>query len=114
ADSLGVHATGDTLTGEYDVVVDAVGTSITRSIAVKSIRPAGTALWLGLEDEGTDIDVRSLIRSERSVITSFCYTDADFAAALSIASRSDASWVDLVPLHSGVEAFTELMNGRTD
>ncbi|MGV3713101.1 MAG: zinc-dependent alcohol dehydrogenase [Pseudolysinimonas sp.] len=111
---LGVHGASGKLGDGYDVVVDAVGTSATRAMAVNSTRPAGAALWLGLEDEDTDIDVRALIRTERSVLTSFCYRDDDFADAVRVAATVDAGWVELVPLEDGPAAFTALMNGRTE
>lgn len=103
------------LTGEeLHAVIDAVGKSITRHASTEKIRPGGVAMWLGLEDPGNDIDVRAFIRSEKSIRTSFCYTNDDFAEAVRIAAQIDASFVEVRPLADGAETFYQLMAGRTD
>lgn len=111
---LGADRVFRDLEEEYDLVIDAVGKSATRRSALERIRPGGVALWLGLEEPDADVDVRAAIRSEKSIRTSFCYTDADFGAAVRIAATVDASWVELRALSEGAETFYELMSGRTD
>lgn len=114
AAKLGAADTVRDLREEYDLVIDAVGKAVTRRSSVQRLRPGGRALWLGLEDVEDDVDVRALIRSEKSIRTSFCYTDDDFAEAVRIGGETDASWVDVRPLASGVDVFYDLMSGRTD
>lgn len=114
ARQLGAREAGPTLDGEYDVIFDAVGSGATRRASVELIRPGGTAVWLGLHDEDPGFAALAAIRSEKTVRTSFSYTDPDFRRAIAIAGDCPTDWVTSYPLESGVEIFTELMNGRSD
>ncbi len=59
-------------------------------------------------------DGQEIVREEKSVIGSYCYTAADFFAALELAAKIPADWMMRFPLEQGVEVFNELMAGRTD
>ncbi len=72
------------------------------------------AVWLGLIGEQAEFDSQHLVRMEKRVQGSFCYTDADFRNAIALAGRVDLSWVQPFPLAEGVEIFMQLMDGRTD
>lgn len=109
AESAGADSLAETLVGEYDVVFDAVGLGQTRRAAVESIRPGGTAVFLGLHSDDPGFDGRDIIRNEKQVIGSFCYTDADFSEAVPLRSAVRPEWLDERPLDEGVEAFTELL-----
>ncbi len=114
AKRMGATNVGPELTGEYDVVFDAVGAAPTRKASVELVRPGGAAVWIGLHSEDPGFGGLGLIRTEKAVFGSFAYTDHDFRQALRLAETTDASWVTSYPLEDGVEIFTELMNGRTD
>ncbi|HWL44422.1 MAG TPA: alcohol dehydrogenase catalytic domain-containing protein [Ilumatobacter sp.] len=114
ADLIGASSTGVALQGEYDVVFDAVGSAGTRRASVEHIRPGGAAVWLGLHAEEPGFDGLGLIRMEKSVLGSFCYTDRDFRQAITMAASIDPFWVATYALDAGVDIFNELMNGRTD
>ncbi|GMA95400.1 hypothetical protein GCM10025881_22240 [Pseudolysinimonas kribbensis] len=43
------------------------------------------------------------------MIGSFCYTDADFAAAVELVGHVRREWYEVRPLSEGVEAFTRLL-----
>ncbi|MET9340495.1 fumarylacetoacetate hydrolase family protein [Nonomuraea sp. NPDC003804] len=80
AGRLGADAAVAELTGEYDVIFDAVGAAThERSLAL--LRPGGVAVWLGLADPVAGFDAAALVRGEKRVLGSFAYTDADFATA---------------------------------
>ena len=114
AEQLGATSVGRTLDGEFDLVIDAVGVAATRAASVELVRPGGTAVWLGLHDEEPGFASLPFIRHEKSVHGSFCYTHADFAAALRLAPHLDTSWVTPMALTDGVRVFEELMRGRVD
>ncbi len=114
AGRLGASWTGPALEGEFDLVMDAVGSAATRRAAVELARPGGSAVWLGLHGTDPGFDGLALIREEKSVLASFCYTDQDFRAALGLASAIDPWWVTSRPLSEGADLFMELMDGRTD
>jgi threonine dehydrogenase-like Zn-dependent dehydrogenase len=108
--TAGADAIGERLDGEFDVVFDAVGTGGTRAAAVDAIRPDGTAVFIGLHSDDPGFRGRDIIRNEKRVIGSFCYTDADFAAAVGLVSRVRREWYEVRPLAEGVDAFTRLLS----
>jgi threonine dehydrogenase-like Zn-dependent dehydrogenase len=111
ASRLGAGAGGPSLEGEYDVVIDAVGSAATRAASVGHQRPGGTAIWLGLADEEPGFDANALVRSEKRVLGSFAYSDEEFAQATAMIREWDLAWAAGYPLAEGAEVFTELMNG---
>lgn len=112
AESLGLPVT-TALSGEYDVVFDAVGAEPTRAASIERCRPAGTAVWIGLASDDVHFAGNPLVRQEKRVIGSFAYTPADFAAAVAMAGDLDLSWTKEVPLSQADSMFYALANGDT-
>jgi threonine dehydrogenase-like Zn-dependent dehydrogenase len=108
---LGAEAGGPALAGEYDVVVDAVGSAATRAASVAHQRPGGTAIWLGLADPDPGFDANALVRSEKLILGSFAYSDGEFARAMTLIQEWDLTWAADYPLAAGAQIFTDLMNG---
>jgi threonine dehydrogenase-like Zn-dependent dehydrogenase len=111
---LGADSAAQELTGEFEVIIDAVGAVATRRASLERLRPAGTAVWLGLLDAEAGFDARDLIRMEKRVVGSFAYSSDDFRDAVMLASEVDLSWWTPFDLSDGVRIFGELMNGRSD
>ena len=111
ATKLGVTEVSDRLSGEFDAIVDTVGTAGTRAESVSLLRPGGTAVWMGLHGPEDAVDGQAMIRSEKRVITSFCYSPADYTAATDVVTRLDMAWGESVPLGDGVDAFLGLTKG---
>ena len=111
AQRLGAQVAGPGLSGEYDVVIDAVGSAATRAASVAHQRPGGVAVWLGLAEEEAGFDANALIRSEKRVIGSFAYRDEEFAQAMSRIQDWDLTWAAGYPLAAAAGIFTDLMNG---
>ena len=109
ADAAGADAVGAALEGEFDVIFDAVGTGDTRRISVESVRPGGVAVFVGLHSDVPGFDGRDIVRNEKHILGTFCYTDPDFAAAANLVDRVRPEWFGVRPLSEGVEAFTELL-----
>jgi threonine dehydrogenase-like Zn-dependent dehydrogenase len=100
--------------GEYDVIVDAVGSAVTRAQSVACQRPGGAAVWLGLLDTDAGFDGQDLVRGEKQVFGSFAYSDEEFRRATELVGGWDLSWVSAYPLTAGADIFTSLMNGGQD
>jgi threonine dehydrogenase-like Zn-dependent dehydrogenase len=111
AQRLGAEVADPGLSGEYDVVMDAVGSAATRAASVAHQRPGGVAIWLGLAEEEAGFDANALIRSEKRVLGSFAYSDEEFAQAMSRIQDWDLTWAAGYPLAAAAEIFTDLMNG---
>ena len=105
---------GQELEGEYDVVIDAVGSEETRRASIAHLRPAGTAVWIGLHGPEAGFDALALVRSEQRVQGSFAYVDRDFRAALTLLKGLRVDWTTNVLLRDGVEAFEELLDAPGD
>jgi threonine dehydrogenase-like Zn-dependent dehydrogenase len=111
AQRLGAEVAAPGLSGEYDVVIDAVGSAATRAASVAHQRPGGVAVWLGLAEEEAGFDANALIRSEKRILGSFAYSDEEFAEAMSRIQDWDLTWAAGYPLAAAAEIFTDLMNG---
>ena len=114
AERLGAARCESELSGEYDVVVDAVGSAATRAASVDTLGPASTAVWLGLADPDAAFDGSDLVRMERRVVGSFAYDPEDFAEAVSLAPGLDLSWASAVPLEDSQRVFMQLADGASE
>ena len=113
AAARGLGAAAGELRGEYDVVIDAVGSAATRAKSVAHQRPGGVAVWLGLAEEEAGFDANALVRGEKQVLGSFAYSDEEFAGAMALLRNTNLDWTASYPLAQGAAIFTELMNGAT-
>lgn len=110
ARAAGVAHTAERLDGEFDVIVDAVGSAATRATSTELLVPGGSAVWIGLHGADAGFDGLALIRGERRVLGTFAYLERDFARALEIVAQLDTStWVRDEPLEDGVEVFLDLL-----
>lgn len=100
----------------FDLVIDAVGGGVTRDTAMSAIKPGGIFVHIGLMDEKGSLDIRKLTLFEVSLIGVYCYTMADFRAAVQAIDEGllgDLSWIETRPLADGAQAFDDLHNERT-
>jgi 2-desacetyl-2-hydroxyethyl bacteriochlorophyllide A dehydrogenase len=101
-------------TMEY--VIDAVGSKITRQMALQAIRPGGTVMHIGLQDWASEIDMRKLTLAEITLLGTYTYTTADLRATVELLSQGvfgDLSWVETMPMSEGDRAFAALHEGKT-
>jgi threonine dehydrogenase-like Zn-dependent dehydrogenase len=111
---LGAATVTPRLTGEFDVIVDAVGAAATHRISLDVLRPGGVAVWIGLLSADAAFDGQEIVRSEKRVLGSYCYRPDEFVEALRMADRLPLDWTSSYPLEHGARIFTQLMNGRQD
>ena len=99
----------------YQYVVDAVGRKVTRDMAVHALAPRGVLMHIGLQDWGTEVNMRKITLSELVVLGTYTYTFADLqatVAALDEGIFGDLSWVEQRPLDEGPQAFRDLAAGK--
>ncbi len=102
--------------GRFDLVMDAVGSTATRSAAVAATRQGGVIAHVGLQDRAGDLDARRLTLAEITFLGVYTYTDADLRASLAALhdGRLGAlDWVEERPLAEGGLAFLDLDRGAT-
>jgi threonine dehydrogenase-like Zn-dependent dehydrogenase len=114
AERMGASHCTSRLEGEYDVVVDAVGSRQTRAAALEGLRPGGTSIWLGLAEADSGFDGNGLVRAEKRVVGSFAYSPQDFTAAVAMASGLDLGWSTAIRLEDSQRIFMELAHGAPD
>lgn len=105
----------DALPGGAVSVIDAVGSSATRALAMQLVRPGGRIIYIGLHDESSPLAANYLVRQEVTVQGSFSYTRADFARAIDLLADGvvapSADWVAERPLGDGADVFAGLLDG---
>lgn len=111
ARAAGVSDASAALEGEFDVIFDAVGLAGTRAASVSLLRPGGTAVWIGLHAAEPGFDGLAFIRTEKRVLSTFCYHDQDYGAAIESAADLDPSWLATFPLERGPGIFYDLLKG---
>ena len=100
----------------FDLIIDAVGGSITRKLAIQSVKPGGTILHIGLMDSEGVLDSRKLTLSEIAFIGVYTYTPDDLKAAIEVLHSGilgKLEWIETYSLAKGPKAFEDLHNGRT-
>lgn len=100
--------------GEAEVTFDTVGIEVTRAGAIDHLTPGGTAVFVGLHDDVNPFSFYGLILQERQVRGSYCYSDEDFARAVSLCGEVPDDFVARIPLHEGGSAFEALAGGSTE
>ncbi|HTK07464.1 MAG TPA: galactitol-1-phosphate 5-dehydrogenase [Ktedonobacteraceae bacterium] len=100
----------------FDVVIDAVGATITRTQALQVVMPGGHIVFIGLHDEASPLAANYLVRQEITISGSFSYDRADFEEALTFLKQgifqSGTNWLEERPLAAGGDAFAELVGGQ--
>lgn len=100
------------------VVIDAVGLEITRRAAVDGLERGGTAVFVGLHEDGAAFSGNDLVREERTVRGCFAYAADDFRTAAGWLAGGvlpdRRSWLSERPLEAGPSGFEELVNGEPD
>ena len=97
-----------------DLVLDAVGAQATRSLALRLLRPAGQAVYVGLAADDTTLGFHDVVRSQLTLQGSYAYTMDDFEVAFEWLVSGQASLGELAavrPLDDGPDAFAALAGG---
>lgn len=99
----------------FELVIDAVGSSVTRKAALAAVRPGGVMMHIGLQDWASEIDMRKLTLAEITLLGTYTYSMADLRATVALLARSafgSLAWVERRPLSQGAQAFDDLHHGR--
>lgn len=97
-----------------DIVVDAVGSTDSRQVAIQAVRSGGKVVWIGLHHADTMVPANHIVRSEIVIAGSFAYIPVDFQQAVGILAEGrvklDGSWLDERPLDACEQAFIQLVD----
>lgn len=98
-----------------DIVVDAVGRTVTTAQALNVVRPGGAVVLIGLQQNSYGLASYDIILPEKQVIGSYAATQKDMATALQLMAEGKvdvSSWVNYYPLEEGVAAFKDMLAAR--
>lgn len=101
--------------GEFPLIVDAVGLRATRIAASAHAAPGGMILHIGLAEDTGGLDIRRMTLQEITFMGTYAYTAADFretAASLFDGRLGSLDWMEERPLSAGAAAFGDLKSGR--
>lgn len=101
--------------GDYDVILDCVGSGHTRAMACEQVRPGGVISHVGLQNNDEGLDTRRLTLQEVTWLGNYCYSHADMEAALQLlvdGQLGDLSWLEQRSLRDGAQAFRDLHEGQ--
>jgi alcohol dehydrogenase len=104
----------DLPTDSFELVIDAVGAGVTRSLGSRVVAPGGIFAHIGLMDSREGLDIKKVTLQEVSLIGIYTYTRGDFTAtvgALAGGMFGDLDWVETRPLSDGPRAFADLDKG---
>lgn len=113
-DACGQHAI-EAATGQYGMVVDAVGFAATRATASIHVEPGGVIVHVGLGEDTGGLDIRRMTLQEITFIGTYTYTAQDFrdtAQAIFEGRLGPLDWIETRPLSEGDAAFADLRAGR--
>jgi L-iditol 2-dehydrogenase len=94
-----------------DLVVDAVGSAITKKASLEALRPGGATIWIGLHENSITMDSYGVTLPEKQVFGTYAAKIEDLQAALDLmgSGRVDPTpWVQAFPLEEGVNAFMRM------
>ena len=110
-----VNSADDFAARSAHYVVDAVGIEATWSAGLRSVRPGGVVIVVGLGQMSGAVQVGDMIRSGITLKGSYAYSRRDFADALALLARVpiNTTWLERTPLRDGPAAFDALARETT-
>jgi len=100
-----------------DIVVDAVGASVTKKTSLDALRPGGVTVWIGLHENALTFDSYNVTLPEKQVLGTYAAKLEELRQALDLmaSGRVDAlTWVKRFPLEEGVTAFRRMLAAKGD
>ena len=98
-----------------DLVLDAVGSGLTRAAASRLTRQGGVISHIGLQDNAEGLDVRRITLQEITFLGNYTYNDQDCSAALDLLNRNalgkEYPWLECRLLEEGAKAFQDIDQG---
>lgn len=107
----GIEEVGESLGGTFDATVEAVGHHTARAASLERLQAGGVTLWIGLDAAHAELDIPFLVRGERSITTSYCYTTEEFIDAVELCREFDADELEYASLDDGAAVFERLHSG---
>ena len=99
----------------FDLVVDAVGSQVTKKQSLDATRPGGAVVWIGLHENILTFESYDITLSEKTVLGTYAATLDELQQSLDLMLEGSVdvmSWVRTFPLDQGVEAFQRMLEAK--
>ena len=97
-----------------DISIEAVGIEPTANFAICALKPAATAVWVGLSQRKITIDMQEVVNFARKIYGTYIYTFEEFGEVVDILCSgklaTDALLSGVVSLEEAEQAFKNLLN----
>jgi threonine dehydrogenase-like Zn-dependent dehydrogenase len=100
-----------------DVLVDAVGSNLSKQYSLAATRSGGTTVWLGTHENTITLDSQEITLAEKRVQGSYAATLEELKVAVDLLASGQvdgSSWIKTFPLERGVEAFHSMLAAQGD
>lgn len=101
-----------------DYSIEAVGVQSTANQSIQSLKPGGTALWVGMSQKEMTINMQDVVCSARAVLGSFNYTQSEFeeVARLITSNKLDAARLvtEIISLEDCPDYFARIHSNPDD
>ena len=114
-DADGFEPTSKNIHNDYfDIVFDTVGLEKTREQAIRTIKPGGIIIHIGLTQPSGSFNFRKTTLQEITFIGTYCYTNRDFEKTLNILNDKkigSLEWIEYRKLKDGNSSFKQIHDG---
>ena len=97
--------------GDYEVALDAVGSSSTLELAVQSVLPGSTIVMVGLQEQTVNLPLYPLVLWEKKLLGSYCFSEENFRRAAGLVQSIPNEFAVQRPLQEAPAVFAELLKG---
>jgi threonine dehydrogenase-like Zn-dependent dehydrogenase len=100
-----------------DVIVDAVGSGLSKQQSLAGSRSGGVTVWIGLHENTVTVDSHQVTLAEKRVQGSYAASLDELQLAVSLLASGrvkTTDWVKTFPLVDGVEAFHRMLAAQGD
>ncbi len=99
----------------FDLVVDAVGSQVTKKQSLAATRPGGAVVWIGLHEDTLAVNSYDITLAEKTIFGTYSATLDEVQQSLDLIANGSVdvtSWVRTFPLDHGVEAFQRMLEAK--
>jgi threonine dehydrogenase-like Zn-dependent dehydrogenase len=96
-----------------DLAIDAAGGAVTKRLSLSTLRPGGTAVWIGLHDNRMELDTYELTLGEKQIFGTYAARKDELREALDLMLRKKVdviSWTEVAPLDRSTEVFHRMLD----
>ncbi|HEY3333010.1 MAG TPA: alcohol dehydrogenase catalytic domain-containing protein [Capsulimonadaceae bacterium] len=99
----------------YDLIVDAVGSPVTKRQSIDALRPGGAAVWIGLHGDELTVSSYDITLPERQVFGTYAATLDELRVAVDLMDTGKvrtADWVSVFSMADSINGFERMLAAK--